>query len=167
MYTYGKNGESELHIAVFKNNLRAAKLLLKQGGAANCLDSCRTTPMHVAAVRGNLTMVLLLEPHYRTLPSNLVWSCVQGNDGDVFEELYAKGMEIGPKSWRMLGVFITPLHIAATNQDINEDIFNRLWDTCAHTQNFRGETPVLIAELRSNHRFLELAIAHSPDMPHI
>ena len=165
MNTYGRNGESPLHIAVFKNNLRDAKLLIKQGVEANCLDLCRTTPLHVAAMRGNLTMVLLLEPHYKKLPSNLVWSCIQGNDGDVFEELLSKGMEIGPLSWRQLGVYSTPLHIAAANQDINEDIFNSLWDTCHRVQNFRGETPVLIAELRANERFIELASARRPNTP--
>lgn len=161
---YGKNGESALHIAVFKNNLRDAKLLIKQGASPCSLDLCRTTPLHVACLRGNLTMVLLLEPHYKKLPLNLVWSCIQGNDGDVFEELLSKGMEIGPLSWRQLGVYITPLHIAATNQEINEDIFNSLWDTCASIQNFRGETPVLIAELRGNQRFIELASARTPKM---
>ncbi|XP_044729354.1 tonsoku-like protein [Chrysoperla carnea] len=55
-----KNGETPLHVACIKGNIKNVELLLNQGHPVNTRDNCGWTPLHEACNHGFLNIVKLL-----------------------------------------------------------------------------------------------------------
>jgi hypothetical protein len=56
----GKQGENLLFSAIKRNNTEMAQLLLAKGAPVNGTEDNRVSPLHIAAIRGNKTMLQLL-----------------------------------------------------------------------------------------------------------
>ena len=61
--TYDNYGRTPLHMAVFREKLAVAGLLLERGADLEARDKLGRTPLHEAAFRGKTAMVKLLLAH--------------------------------------------------------------------------------------------------------
>ena len=54
------DGDTPLHVIVWRNDVKAARLLLSAGADVNAKGDMAVTPLHVAVSRGNVAMAELL-----------------------------------------------------------------------------------------------------------
>ena len=63
-------GDAPLHYAVSRNNVAAARILLKHGADLNDLDNQNQTPLHMAATNGNVECLQMFIDAGQYTPSN-------------------------------------------------------------------------------------------------
>jgi ankyrin repeat protein len=71
--THCTDGQTPLHIAVLKNRLEIATLLLNHGANVNAIDNKNYSPLHFAVMTGNLEIIKLLLDHkaeFKDLPAS-------------------------------------------------------------------------------------------------
>ena len=63
------DGNTPLHIATIHDEPERLRLLIQQNGSPHCLNSKKQTPLHLAAAKGNETIVKMLLSEYSCSPT--------------------------------------------------------------------------------------------------
>ncbi|GEM_PF-4089008 len=165
-------GETPLHIAVEKDHLKCAEILLKEGADPNCINEYEycclaKTPLYIACYRDNLEMVKLLLKYGGDLNQEIK-GCKQllhraslGNAYHCAAFLLEHGADVNAKD----NDACTPLYYAQSI-DNGPEITALLLEHGAevNTINYHDETPLHSAARHNLDQSIELLLEHGADI---